>query len=233
MRIIVTSFMRLNSERTPSKLLATVGERSLAEIMLGKLLELKQRFPDDLDVAAAVCPTDGALVEIAQRLGCPVLERSTRSRDGECHESIYGELRERLQRDYRRLVWVNPCQPFLRTETIEEFVREEILNADRWEHCRIALLRHRGWVWSGNFQIMQGDHTSNTKTNPQFCTMTHALFSYPVAALGTAAQMDYRHFQTFEPGPEFIDIDTPEDLHFARCYAAGLAQLASGAREAR
>lgn len=233
MRVLVTSFMRLNSERVPAKLLETLGESSLAEIMLRKLLKLKQQFGETIDVALAACPRDAALVDLAQRLSCPLLERSVVSRDGETYQEIYGELRDRLRHEYQRLVCVNPCQPFLRGPTIAAFVGQELDTQQQLSGSRAAVFRARGWVFDQNFQLINGDNTPNTKYNSPYYTLSASMFSYPTAALGTPAQMDFRHFVQYLPGPEFLDIDTPDDLEFARCYARGLAAGSTADGKAR
>ena len=233
MRVLATSFMRLNSERVPQKLLAKVGKSSLAEAMVVKLLELRERFAGAVEVAVAVCPTDRPLVELAERLGCPVLPRSERSRDGETLEAIYGDLREQLQALHnQRLVVINPCQPFLRVETMAAYLVGELADSPPLEHPRTAVLRHRGWVWNEDLRLIHGDAMPNTKRSPAFHTLSHAFFSYPIGVLGKSAQMDFRHFFTLEPGPELIDIDTPADLEFARSYARGLESTAVPASEA-
>lgn len=230
MKRIVATFMRLGSQRVPNKLLQPIGEQSLAEIMLAKLARLKARFPTELDVAMAVCPSDLALMDLAARFQCRVLERSALSRDGETIEDIYGELRGDLQqRGCQRLIVINPCQPFLSSATIVSFLADEL--ATELPHSRAAVLRHRGWVWDQDQQKIHGDRMPNTKLSPEYFTLAHSMFSYPVHTLGTAAQMDFQHFFALDPRAELIDIDTEDDLRFARCYAAGLRALGSWPRE--
>lgn len=217
--------MRLNSERLPNKLLATVCGKSLVEIMVCKLLRLREQLRGRITVALVLCAEDIALVEIAERLKCPVIDRSRRSRDGETHDDIYGGLRDVLtERGYQRLIVINPCFPFLRTKTIAGFVSRETEDLERFHYPRVAVLRHRGWVWDQDFQLIHGVQTPNTKRNAPFFTLAHAMFSYPVGVLGMPQQMEFRHFAPYDPSPEFIDIDTESDLQFARTYADGLLQ---------
>jgi hypothetical protein len=231
MRTLVTSFMRLTSERVKQKLLETICQMSLAEIMVVKLLRLQELIPGTIDVALALCPEDVSLVDIAERHQCPVVSRTTTSRDGEIHEDIYGGLRNSLtELGYRRLVVINPCLPFLRTNTIADFVLEDTINTESLRFSRAAVLRHRGWVWNQDFRLIHGGQTPNTKHNAEFFTLAHAMFSYPIDVLGMPGQMDFRHFAAYDPSAEFIDIDTESDLEFARRYAAGLLESTGAIR---
>lgn len=223
MKILVASFMRLNSERIPGKLLTEIHGCSLAEIMTMKLKTLHVRLAHHVDVALAISPNDDKLVAIAERHGCAVLMRSETSRNGETCEHIYGELRETLrQQGFERLVVINPCLPFLSVEKIAEFVRAETESAEFEHGARVAVIRHRGPVWDSTLRQVCGDSFPNSKVSPEYYTCAHAMDSCPVDLLGTAAQTDYRHFAIYAPSPEFLDIDTEFDLQIARGYAQGL-----------
>jgi molybdopterin-guanine dinucleotide biosynthesis protein A len=114
--LAVFSFGRTQSERCPNKMLRPFAGTTLTDIVLGKLAEIGRHgyatfFAGHEDEFAARCRAHGV----------PFLRRSLRSAtiDGPIVE-ILGFLRE-VPADY--VLLVSACLPFLRAQTILDFLR--------------------------------------------------------------------------------------------------------------
>jgi len=211
MRIAVLSLLRLNSSRVKEKHIQLIGGIPLAEraLQITKSVGRHDVFP-----IAAICPIDKPLIEIAKRVGVPILERSIESRNTENAARIWDQKFVDQMKKFDWVVEVNPCLPFLKSETIELGV-VRIQGGESVSF--MTAYRDRGFVWDENGKRVIGPHTmADTKTNPYYYSICHCLHVYPIEDLGDEARMVTRGILPVKREPQFLDIDTPDDLRLCQ-----------------
>lgn len=220
-RIAIVQGAHLGSERIPLKLLEDLGGKRLIQIGLELMLKVGQAtdavpivvYPEGDDEIYRTCASMN--VEAV-----PLSPRSTMP------NAVYPVTREFVG----RFDWVFLSnfllRPFLQVETAVKCVRM----------CRIALLpfvtakAKRGAVWEpatveNRYSpcVIGKGKTADTKNNPLYMEFAHLGYGMPStlllddAALGRLAQPWCLKLAN----EEMIDIDTQDDLEFARAYLVG------------
>lgn len=203
----------------PQKPLAMIGEKTLAAIGIEKTQSAAAQYRQH--ALAAIPATDAPLIAIAERMDVETFLRDSRSSSGETAQDIYHDWTERLCERFDWVVVINPCMPFLRVATIGKAI-EKATSAQR---PFTAVYKRRGVLWNANKEKIVGRGTPNLKTDPIYYEACRAFFGYPIGMLGRPEAYDEMELVELPPGPEFIDIDTPEDLAFAKTYFAGKKTL--------
>lgn len=111
---------RLNSQRVPKKMVRNFGDTTLIDICFKKLL--KSTIIPKKNIYASLYEDE--LKEIAKKYDINIFNRSYNSANNDNSlQSIY-EWHDKL--NYKYVILINSCQPFLTTETIDNFVNKFI-----------------------------------------------------------------------------------------------------------
>jgi molybdopterin-guanine dinucleotide biosynthesis protein A len=207
----VFSFGRMQSQRCPNKMLRPFGDTTLTDIVLEKLATVGRK-----GYATFYAGHEEAFAERARAHGVPFVRRSLHSVtiDGPILE-ILGFLRE-VPHDY--VLLVSGCLPFLRVETILEFL-EARARHPLAPAFSVRCQRHhfvdedRRAV---NFDLAQ--KTLNTKTVRPLYELVDALYFFDrTFFLAEGRYWDWAQVEFVEMADkyELLDIDTEEDFRVA------------------
>jgi CMP-N-acetylneuraminic acid synthetase len=130
---------RLNSQRVPKKMIREFHNTTLLDICFKKLLESKI-IPKENIYASLY---DEELKKIAKKYDINIFNRSYNSANNDNSlQSIY-EWHDKL--NYKYVILINSCQPFLSVETIDNFVKE-FLNID--EEGLFGVIKKKNYFWN-------------------------------------------------------------------------------------
>ncbi len=208
-RIAIFQGARLDSKRVPRKLLQPVGGLTL--------LERGLRLLRDVSVATgatpiiACPPEDSVIAETAQIWGIEVVPAT----NGEGWVAAFSGIAKLLAGRFDWIIDANfLCRPFLSADTVQRIVN----HAMRSERPFVVTCQHRGLLWDGGGRQIHGNgQVSDTKQNPVYQDLSHLGYGMPVAMLADeAAAAQAEPFPVVLRAVERIDVDTPDDLAFAR-----------------
>lgn len=212
--MLVFNMMRLNSGRVPGKLLSKLGNnRILADLAMEKMERLARRLGGWAGLG--LYHQDRELVQLARQRELEVVFLDPVHREKPMDGSLgpYRNLFDKLQPSPReRLLYFNPCMPFLRVTTLAAAVRRaEALPLP----CRHATL-FRGPVWSqGGTRIAGGqDRVVDSKRSEESYQVGHGFKILEPESYwppGGVSGMFYSSLLITGDDPEFIDLDTPAD----------------------
>lgn len=219
MKLALLQLVHLQSHRIPRKIMQEVGGQSLLTRGVQKLMNVAQATDCTLVIG---CPTtDTELCRYVDDLGIRrvcVLPGDAAADD---HASIVRGFKDVIAHDFDWVFCVNAvCRPFLKEETLMQIIG----TARNRRRPFICTLYERGILWTGgNEKIYGHDRLPDTKNNPSYLRLAHIGQVHPADLWDEAEQAHALLPQVISLTPaERIDIDTPEDLEFARVYAKGL-----------
>tara|TARA_Y100001970_G_scaffold261012_1_gene343671 strand:- start:107 stop:793 length:687 start_codon:yes stop_codon:yes gene_type:complete len=111
---------RLNSQRVPKKMIRNFGDTTLLDLCFKKLI--KSSIIPKKNIYASLYEEE--LKEVANKYGINIFHRSYNSANNDNSLQCIYEWHDKL--DYKYVILINSCQPFLTTETIDNFVNKFI-----------------------------------------------------------------------------------------------------------
>jgi CMP-N-acetylneuraminic acid synthetase len=130
---------RLNSQRVPKKMVRNFGDTTLLDICFKKLL--KSTIIPKKNIYASLYEEE--LKEIAKKYDINIFNRSYNSANNDNSlQSIY-EWHDKL--NYKYVILINSCQPFLTTETIDNFVNKFINIED---DGLFGVIKKKNYFWN-------------------------------------------------------------------------------------
>lgn len=205
--IAVWSCSRISSARCPNKMIRPFHDTTLTDIFLGKLARLKNNifFAGYEEVFKEKCKAQGV----------PFVQRS---RESALADEPAAKIYEFLKSvPYEYVLQVNACIPFLRTNTIVDFL--ESCASDR--RPSFAVKRKRNYFvnidgspinWKSNIT------TINTKSVDPVYEFAHVFYFFKKEHfLKTGWYWDWNEVRYIEipDGMETFDIDTEEEFFMA------------------
>ena len=130
---------RLNSQRVPKKMIRPFGDSCLFEIALKTLLN--SNFIPKQNIYLSLY--DQELKDIANKYDVNIFERSYESANNDNSLQKIYEWHDKLP--YKYVILINPCQPFLKTETIDSFTKK-FLEID--EEGMFGVIRKKNYFWN-------------------------------------------------------------------------------------
>lgn len=213
-RICIAQCARLGSTRIPNKLLEKIGNKTLLEIGLRKMTDLQSLT----GATSLLCvhESETVLIEAANKYGVEVFLREKISVTQENYNLCFAGWKGRLRDRFDWMLDINLlCRPFLNMSTIEKMVQE----AHSKEHPFVTVVEKRGILWNFAGRCILGEgETANTRENPKYFELAHVGYGMPISYVGDEYQLT-RELRTLVldlDEEEKIDIDTPEQLEFAR-----------------
>jgi CMP-N-acetylneuraminic acid synthetase len=130
---------RLNSQRVPQKMIKQFHNSSLFEICLSKLSQ-----SNIIPINNIYCSLyDKELIDIANKYKLNIFTRSYESANNDNSLQKIYEWHDKLK--YKYVILINPCQPFLKIETIDNFVKY-FINIE--EEGLFGVIKKKNYFWN-------------------------------------------------------------------------------------
>jgi CMP-N-acetylneuraminic acid synthetase len=199
---------RLSSKRIPEKMIKDFAGTTLTDIFLQKVRQCKA-FPME-NFYLSVCEPE--LVNIGKKHGVNIFHRSEESANSEgTPMSLMYEWWNKLPHTYGILI--NACVPFLRPETIDQFVEEYVSCPN---DGMFAVMNKKNYFWNkdGSLITPLTEDVMNTKTVGVTYEAAHCLYAGRLDKIGKGIWMgDFNNTGEIKLFPieerEALDIDYP------------------------
>ncbi len=215
MKIVLVTWMRLGSKRMPEKMLAKLGNMTLAEIACRRLLRLSER----LDVAVRVAVGEPELEKIACSVGIMNIKRKPEGMATDDWGIRFQGWAEQLS-EFDMLLYVHGAFPFLTDETI----RDGMDYAHRTECTQfIPVFEEKGSVWGESKELINwtpGQYV-NTVTNLPFYVPAHFALGARIETLGDRDlfMKEYELWAVKRNHPsEFLEVHDKNDLELCQAW---------------
>ena len=199
---------RLDSKRIPKKMIKEFAGTTLTDIFLQKIKQCRS-FPRE-NFYLSVCEPE--LVDIGLKYDVNIFHRSQESANSEgTPMSLMYEWWDQLPHTYA--VLINACVPFLKPETIDNFVNEYIECSN---DGMFAVMAKKNYFWNedGSLITPLTEDVMNTKTVQTTYEAAHCLYAGRLDKIGNGVWMgdfnkkgDIKLFPVQEN--EVLDIDYP------------------------
>jgi len=199
--ICVVVQARLGSQRVPRKMICDFCGTTLVDILFEKLKHLKGVPKSNIYFSAY----EQELKDIACKHGINIFHRSEESAnsEGEPLSEIY-EWHDKLP--YKYVVLISACNPLLKVETIESFVRSFV-------ECKkdgaFAVFPKKTYYWETNGKTItnwKGATIMNTKFVDPVYEAAHCLYASRLDIIKDGFWMDTKS----PPEPELVEVDELE-----------------------
>ena len=205
--IAVFSCARLNSQRCSNKMIRDFGGTSLIDIFLSKLkcLEMNTFFAGYEPLIKDKCKDHGI----------DFIQRTKQSSNSEVAKEIYNFL-ENV--DYKYLLMVNACIPFLKLSTIRDFS----IKCDELRKPLFAVFKKNNYFMSMTNEPYNYENdikTINTKFVNPVREFAHIFYFYEREFFlenGFYWNWSEVEYEEVPHGIESLDIDTEEDFEMTR-----------------
>jgi CMP-N-acetylneuraminic acid synthetase len=213
--IVVILFARLNSQRIPKKMIKPFAGTTLIDIAISKILSSQIVSKENIFLFVH----ERELLDIGRKQGINILQRSKNSANAESDVKEIHEWRNKL--NYKYVISFNACVPFLRIETIDDFILHYI-NSPHFG--LFGVVKNRNYIWdkSGNPLTAppKDKQTPNTKTAPIYFEAAHCLYASKIEWLdkgiwlGSFTKLNDPELYIVEES-EVFDIDYPWQFEMA------------------
>lgn len=183
--ICVVVQARLGSQRVPQKMIREFADTTLMDICLEKL-SASSYIPGN-SIYASVCESE--LVEISKNYPVQIFHRSEKSAnsEGTPMTDMY-EWWDKIP--FKYCVLVNACAPFLKLETIENFIQSYI---DTDSDGLFGVVEKKNYYWDSNFKLQTPWPESQAVMNTKFVDTTyeaaHCLYAGKMSKIGESIWM--------------------------------------------
>lgn len=165
---------RLNSQRVPQKMIKPFAGTTLFDLVLDKLLQSKV-IPKD-QIFASVHEQE--LIDIAESKEISVWQRSYESANNDNSLQTIYEWHDKLPARYKYVVLISGCNPLLKVDTIDEFVRE--FSSKPYENL-FAVIEKKTYYWNLEGALTtpwpEGQTIMNTKAVEPTYEAAHVLYA--------------------------------------------------------
>lgn len=169
--IAVVIQARLGSQRIPQKMIKDFSGTTLTDISLEKIKKLKSISKDNFFLSAH----EQELIDIGEKHGLNIFHRSEGSANSE--GTPMTEMYEWWDKlPYKYCVLINPCVPFLKTETIDSFIQAY---ANSESDGMFGVIKKKNYFWRQDGSIITPltEDVMNTKTVPFTYEAAHCLYA--------------------------------------------------------
>ena len=137
--VIVQS--RLNSQRVPKKMIKDFNGTTLLDICLQKLVNSKLIPKNNIYISVF----EQELKDIAIKYELNIYDRSEKSANAESSLQEIYEWHDKLPENFKYVILINACSPFLKTETIDNFVKKFL---EIEEEGMFGVIRKKNYFWN-------------------------------------------------------------------------------------
>lgn len=196
--ILFITQARLESQRVPKKMIRPFCGSNLLEILIDKI-KTSSVIPIQ-NFHLSVC--DEELVNIAKNKGVKYFQRSRESALAENSVPLIYEWHDKL--DYKYICLLSACNPLLKIETIDSFVREYM---DSDKDGMFGVIAKKQYFWDEDQNMVshwpEGQKIMNTKTMTTTYEAAHCLYSSRMDIIKDGYWMD----NNLPPRPELFVIE--------------------------
>jgi CMP-N-acetylneuraminic acid synthetase len=196
--ILFITQARLESQRVPKKMIRPFCGSNLLEILIDKI-KTSNVIPIQ-NFYLSVC--DEELVNIAKNNGVKYFQRSRESALAENSVPLIYEWHDKL--DYKYICLLSACNPLLKIETIDSFVREYM---DSDKDGMFGVIAKKQYFWDEDRNMVshwpEGQKIMNTKTMTTTYEAAHCLYSSRMDIIKDGYWMD----NNLPPKPELFVIE--------------------------
>ena len=197
---------RTDSHRCKNKMLRSFGDTTLLDISLSKLSSIKANtfFSGYEEIFENKCKT----------YDVEFIQRSKKSSSSEVASEIYSFLNDV---DYKYLLCINACQPFLKVKTIENFLFECL----KTKKPSFAVFKRNNYfmdMQNNPYNYNKDIKTINTKFVEPVKEFAHVFYFYEREYFlrnGVYWNWSDLNYIEIPHGIETFDIDTEEDFEMA------------------
>ena len=207
--ILFLIMARLNSERVERKMIKRFAGTNLLDISLKKLKNCKSIPTENIYLAAH----EKELLAVAKNNDINTFKRSYESSVEEREISVLYDWCLSLKNEFKYYVMINPCCPFLKEDTIDNFVDAYITS----EHDGMfGVVKKRNMMWDDEFRPLRKHKKNsaiNTKSLDVFYEAAHCLYAGNIDRLsdgihmGTFDEPNDPYLYVMDNGIELLDID--------------------------
>ena len=204
--VAVFSCGRTDSQRCRNKMARPFGDTTLLDIALSKL--------SSLNANTFFAGYEGLFKQRCLEHNVDFIQRTKKSSSSEVASEIYSFLEDV---DYKYLLCINSCQPFLKVETIETFLSQCIATKEP----SFAVFKRNNYFMDKNNHPYNYDKdikTINTKFVEPVKEFAHVFYFYEREYFlenGVYWNWSDLNFIEIPHGIETLDIDTEEDFEMA------------------
>ena len=199
---------RLGSTRVPGKMLKDFAGTTLVDILLTKLMKSKEVTPDQI----YFCVGDDELIEVGSKYPINVVRRSKESLNEEKDITVLFEWHKHIPTDH--LVMVSACNPLLKIETIDKFIREY---KESDQEGAISVFESNNYFWNPEGKMLnkwpEGFTSMNTKYVEATRVAAHCMYGSRVDLISKGGwvtdSIPYEVELVSMPELEAFDIDEP------------------------
>ena len=173
---------RLSSQRCNRKMIRPFAETTLMDICLKKLVDSK--IPNK-NIWVSVYEDE--LIELCKKYPINIFYRSRKSAmsEGTPMTDMY-EWWDKI--DYKNVVFINACAPFLKKETIENFFYDYLKTRN---NGMFGVIEKKNYFWDKNntFLTPLKEAVMNTKTADPIKEAAHCLYASSLKSIGQGIWM--------------------------------------------
>jgi len=206
---------RLGSTRIPGKMLKPFAGTTLIDILLTKLLKSKEIKSHQV----YFCVGDDELIEKGFEYPVNVITRSQESLQEEKDIRVLYDWHTKLPTDH--LVMISACNPLLKIETIDKFIRE--YRDSEEDQGAISVYESHNYFWNPEGKMMnrwpEGFTSMNTKFVEPTKVAAHCMYGSRVDLISkgdwVTDKIPYEAQLITMPELEAFDIDEPWEFEVA------------------
>lgn len=207
-KISIVIQSRLGSSRVPGKMLKDFAGTTLVDILLSKLMKSKEITPDQI----YFCVGEEELIEAGSKYPINIVRRSQASLNEEKDITVLFDWHTSIPTEH--LVMVSGCNPLLKIETIDKFIREY---KESEQEGAISVFESNNYFWDPEGNMMNEWPEGFTSMNTKFVSTTrvaaHCMYGSRVDLISrgnwVTDSIPYEVELITMPEIEAFDIDEP------------------------
>ena len=208
---------RLNSHRIPKKMVAPFAGTTLLDVSLQTLLSSKVIPKENMILAVY----EDELASIGEKYGINIYRRSEESSQSEGKDlAVLYDWHDKL--DFKYVVMINPCLPFMSTETIDGFFTS-YLNSEY--DGMFGVIDKKNYFWDSNGNLItewyEGLACMNTKFVESTYEAANCLYASKLSLIKEGIWMGRAPYTKNNPAiypileKECFDVDYPWQFEWA------------------
>lgn len=209
---------RLGSQRVPRKMVRDFAGTTLLDVLFNKIA-CSNKIPWEHFWLSA-CEAETEIINIAKKYNVNIFPRSQDSASAETDLCKIYEWHDKLPKQYKYVVLVSACNPFLTLGTIENFYETYLAIKERG---LFGVVEKRTYYWDAD-GVMITDMSNlkimNTKLVSPVYEAAHCLYASPLDTIKTGVwmgEMTTKDPELFIIKNEFETLDIDHEWQFTMC----------------
>lgn len=170
---------RVNSTRCPNKMIRPFAGTTLFDIALKQVTNSKILKKEQIWTSLY----DQELIDIAEKYGVNIFKRSYESAYAEKSLQVLYDWWDKLP--YKYVVFLNPCHPLLKTETLDNFIEKYLESS---YDGMFGVIKKKNYFWNKDHELItpwpEGYDLMNTKAVEETYEAGHTLYAGRMDLIG-------------------------------------------------